>query len=256
MRFRRFIGIDYSGAATPGTRLSGLRVFSAERSGSPTEIRPEPDSRRHWTRRQLAEWLLSEFQKPDPVIVGIDHSFSFPHRYFERYGLSPDWSNFLRDFCRHWPTDHEGLTVRHLRTGNPRTGDAKDRRLAEIMARAKSSFHFDVPGSVASSTHAGLPWLLWLRQRSIRPVHVWPFDGLEIPESAHGVAEVYPALWYRDGAPPDWTRDQWDAFLIAEALRDASRSGALQSWLNPAWTAEQFHRVLHEGWILGLDPIR
>jgi len=28
---------------------------------------------------------------------------------------------------------------------------------------AKSVFHFDMPDSVANSTHAGLPWLLYLR---------------------------------------------------------------------------------------------
>jgi hypothetical protein len=35
--------------------------------------------------------------------------------------------------------------------------------LTEIRAgAAKSVFHFDVPGSVAKSTHAGLPWLRYL----------------------------------------------------------------------------------------------
>jgi hypothetical protein len=37
---------------------------------------------------------------------------------------------------------------------------------------AKSVFHFDVPGSVAKSTHAGLPWLKYLRQKMGERVHI------------------------------------------------------------------------------------
>ncbi len=40
------------------------------------------------------------------------------------------------------------------------------RRLSEERSgSAKSVFHFNVPGSVAKSTHAGLPWLRFIRQR-------------------------------------------------------------------------------------------
>jgi hypothetical protein len=64
-------------------------------------------------------------------------------------------------------------------------------------ATAKSVFLFDVRGSVAKSTFAGLPWLLYLRNWCKRPIHFWPFDGWEIPEGKSVVAEVYPALWMR-----------------------------------------------------------
>jgi len=56
-------------------------------------------------------------------------------------------------------------------------------------------FHFDVPGSVAKSTHAGLPWLRFIRQRLGPRVHFWPFDGWDIPPGRSAIAEVYPALW-------------------------------------------------------------
>jgi hypothetical protein len=36
--------------------------------------------------------------------IGIDYSGA---RYFEMHGLKPDWSAFLADFQRHWPTDGE-----------------------------------------------------------------------------------------------------------------------------------------------------
>jgi hypothetical protein len=36
-------------------------------------------------------------------------------------------------------------------------------------------------GSVAKSTHTGIPWLRFIRERLGSRVHFWPFDGWEIP---------------------------------------------------------------------------
>jgi len=77
-----------------------------------------------------------------------------------------------------------------------RTGDARWRRVTEIRARsAKSVFHFDVQGSVAKSTHAGIPWLRYIQHRLGSRVYFWPFDGWDIPAKRWAIAEVYPALW-------------------------------------------------------------
>src|SRR5439155_6864553 len=103
------------------------------------------------------------------TMVGIDHGFSFPLRYFERYQLAHDWSAFLDDFQRHWPTDGDHVYVDFVREGEvgngaARSGNSRWRRLTEVRARtAKSVFQFDMQGSVAKSTHAGLPWLRDLR---------------------------------------------------------------------------------------------
>ena len=61
------------------------------------------------------------------------------------------------------------------------------------MARNRV-FHFDVQGSVAKSTHAGIPWLLFIRQRPGECVHFWPLDGWDIPAGRSAVTEVYPAV--------------------------------------------------------------
>ena len=123
----------------------------------------------------------------NPNVAGIDHGFSFPLRYFEVHRLVPDWPAFLDDFQRHWPTDEDYTYVDFIRygtcgNGEARSGNSRWRRITEERAGAKSVFHFDVPGSVAKSTHAGLPWLRYLRQRLGRCVHFWPFDGWEIPQ--------------------------------------------------------------------------
>ena len=82
--------------------------------------------------------------------------------------------------------------------GAARIGNARWRRLTEERAgAAKSVFHFDVQGSVAKSTHAGIPWLCFIRQRMGDRVHFWPFDGWDIPAGRSAIIEVYPALWSR-----------------------------------------------------------
>src|SRR5215472_7561180 len=103
-QFERYIGIDYSGAETPTSSLSGLRVYAADGASPPKEVLPPPSPRKFWTRRGVAEFLRMELLGPKPVLVGIDHAFSFPLRYFETHHLSLDWPAFLDDFQRHWPT--------------------------------------------------------------------------------------------------------------------------------------------------------
>ena len=164
MVFIRHIGIDYSGAQTPTASLKGLRVYLAEGAAPSVEVLPPPSPKKYWTRRGIAEWLVERLAEDAPTLVGIDHGFSFPLRYFEAHGLPPNWPSFLDDFHRHWPTDEDHTSVDSVRNGlrgngAARWGDAHWRRLTEKRAGgAKSVFQFDVQGSVAKSTHAGIPW--------------------------------------------------------------------------------------------------
>lgn len=89
-----------------------------------------------------------------------------------------------------------------------------------MRAAAKSVFHFDVPGSVAKSTHAGIPGLLFLLKSEGDRVHFWPFDGWKVPPGKSAVVEVYPALWSR--------------------------------FFSPSLTEEETKTAEIEGWILGI----
>jgi len=110
---------------------------------------------------------------------GVCASFSLPLSYFERYKLA-DWNDFLADFVEHWPTDQDHATVQQLRRGNPRTGTRDEFRITERWtSSAKSNFQFGVPGQVACSTHAGIPWMHRIRSEVGKKVHFWPFDGSE-----------------------------------------------------------------------------
>jgi len=255
--FKRYIGIDYSGAQTPTSSLKGLRVYMADRSSLPVEVLPPSSPRKYWTRRGIAEWLVTWLSEDSPALVGIDHGFSFPLRYFEKHGRPLDWAGFLDDFQRHWPTDDDHTYVDFVRSsavgdGAARLGDAHWRRLTEIRAGAKSVFHFDVPGSVAKSTHAGLPWLRYLHSEVGHRVHFWPFDGWDIPAGRSVVAEVYPSLWGHSFARQGRIADQHDAYSAAAWMRDADLDGSLSKFLNPCLAPNEREMARIEGWILGV----
>lgn len=255
--FHRYIGIDYSGAETPDSSLKGLRVYEGSRESLPEEVEPPPSPRKYWTRRGLAKWLAERLSGDVPTLVGIDHGFSFPLRYFEAHRLEPDWPTFLDDFQKHWPTDAEHTYVDFVRDGSrgdgeARSGSARWRRITEERAGAKSVFHFDVPGSVAKSTHAGLPWLRYLRNQLGNRVHFWPFDGWEIPEDKSAMVEVYPSLWCKSFPRGGRTPDQHDAYVAAAWLRQVDTDGSLSKFLKPSMLPGEYHVARVEGWILGV----
>jgi hypothetical protein len=255
--FERYVGIDYSGAQTPLSSLKGLRLYVATPTQAPVEVLPPPGPRRYWTRRGVAEWLEVALREGPPALVGIDHAFSFPLRYFEFHRLPPDWPRFLDDFQRHWPTDDDFTYVESVRDGSRgdgalRTGNSRWRRMTEERCRAKSVFHFDVQGSVAKSTHAGLPWLRFLRQRLGGRVHFWPFDGWTPTPGRSVIAEVYPALWNRKYPVEDRNPDQHDAYSVARGMREADAAGRLRECFAPALSPAEKTLAGLEGWILGL----
>ena len=255
--FERYIGIDYSGAQTPASSLSGLRVYVADHTTTPQEVLPPRSPRKYWTRRGIAEWLVERLSEASPTLVGIDHGFSFPLQYFEQHGLSLHWPSFLDDFQRHWPTD-EDIYVDFVRDGSSgngaaRSGNPRWRRVTELRARtAKSVFHFDVQGSVAKSTHAGIPWLRYIRQYAGDHVHFWPFDGWSPSPNRSVVAEVYPALWNRTFPSEGRTPDQQDAFAIAKWMQAADADGSLEKFLCPEIEPHERKKAEIEGWILGV----
>jgi len=257
-QFARYIGIDYSGAETPTSSLSGLRVYVAEGMSSPKEILPLPSPRKFWTRHGVAEFLRMELLGPQPLLVGIDHAFSFPLQYFEKHHLPLDWHAFLDDFQRHWPTDEGNTYVRFVsnenrREARKRMGDPVWFRLTDLWTpSAKSVFQFNVQGQVATSTHAGLPWLRYLRAQCGSKVHFWPFEGWDFPAHCSVVAEVYPSLWMRRFPREGRNSDQHAAYSVAAWLQRADVNGWLARYLDPALTPEERSIAKVEGWILGV----
>jgi hypothetical protein len=256
--FDRYIGIDYSGAETPTSSLKGLRAYVGNQISPPFEVQPPRGPRKYWTRRGIAEWMVERLCEGQTTLVGIDHGFSFPVRYFDEHHLPHDWPAFLDDFQHYWPTDKDRTYVDFVRDGAcgngvARSGNARWRRLTEQRAgTAKSVFHFDVQGSVAKSTHAGLPWLRYVRRQVGCRVHFWPFDGWEIPARRSVVAEVYPSLWSRGFECEGRNGHQHDAYSVVAWMQRADVDRTLAGFFDPPLATPERSVAQIEGWILGV----
>lgn len=256
--FDCYISIDYSGAQTPTSSLRGLRIYMADRASAPSAVLPPASPRKYWTRRGIAEWLAARLAEDQTTLVGIDHGFSFPVWYFQTYHLPPEWSAFLDDFQRHWPTDDDNTYVDFVRdgtvgSGEARIGDPRWRRLTELRAgTARSVLRFEGQGSVAKATHAGLPWLRYLRRQASGQIHFWPFDGWDVPIMRSVVAEVDPSLLSGSLTRERRKPDQTDAYSAASWMRRADLNGILADFLNPCLTPAERMVASIEGWILGV----
>lgn len=252
--FNRYVGIDYSGAKMTLSRNKGLRVFVAASDSGPTEVKPPAGVDWNWNRKEIAHWCLDQLKDTSPVIIGIDHGFSFPMSYMERYQIS-NWDLFLEDFSKYWPTDRDNSSIESLRHGNERTGNHTEFRITETWtSSAQSVFKLDGAGTVGKSTHAGIPWLRFIRRNADhhnRP-HFWPFDGFEIPPNKSAVVEVFPSI-FRKRYPKYYdTIDEHDAMCVAQWLKDMDSRGLLKTYLNPPLTDEERELAKLEGWIMGV----
>lgn len=267
-QFDLFIGVDYSGAQTPRSRLPGLQVYAARPGAAEPErwSSPTPSNNRqrvNWTRREVAERLRDEVRSGCRLLAGIDHGFSFPASYFERYGLQT-WPDFLADFTQFWPTHLDNVYVDSVRDGTlhqrgmapapgQRIGTTDEFRLTERWtSSAKSVFQLDGQGTVGKSTHAGIPWLKWLRDELGNAVHFWPFDGWAPPPDKAVVAEVYPSI-FRNRYPREGrSADEQDAYATARWMADMASRGALATCFDPPLAPAERAIASLEGWILGV----
>lgn len=265
--FDVFIGIDYSGARTPVARLGGLQVYAARAGEAAIKQRPTSAKRStrtvNWTRREIAGMLLERAHAKERFLAGIDHCFSMPWQYFQRYGLS-DWPSFLQDFARHWPTHRDHTTVDAIRKpqvaeGEPpqplqRTGTPDELRIAERWtSSARSVFQFDMQGSVAKSSHAGIPWLKWLRDEAGDRLHFWPYDGWEPAPDKSVLAEIYPSIFRNRYAREGRSVDEQDAYACAQWMADMAARGVLGEYFAPPPLNRRDRDVVAcEGWVLGV----
>ncbi len=257
--FVRYVGIDYSGAATPEAGLSGLQVYVTDQARGTHSVHASGEQekrKRRWSRQTVFEWLCEEIAERGPSLIGVDHAFGFPESYLDRYRLR-SWQHFLRDFVQAWPTHEAEQTVEVVRQqqrgDGKRIGTPTELRLTERWTTsAKSVFQFDVQGQVAKSTHAGLPWLYRLQKKFRDRLHCWPFDGWEIPPGKSVIAEVYPSLTRKRYDRGPRTVDQQDAYSVSRWLAEMDCREELTRFLRPPLSRAEMRLARREGWILGV----
>lgn len=176
-----------------------------------------------------------------------------PAAYYGRYRLA-DWPAFLGDFCRAWPTDRPNPYVDFIRDYEPtRVGTPDEYRLAERRAgSSRSVFRFDGHRANGKSTHAGIPWLRYIRHQAGDLVHVWPFDGWEVPPNKSVLVEVDPVIFGTVTTKRSRAVAQPDAYNTARWLADTDRDGTLERHFAPPLTDDEKAVAQIEGRILGV----
>jgi len=254
MLFLHHIGIAYSGAEAPVSRLRALQVFACSGGAAPQAVSPFDAGARNWCRKEVARYIRERLLGDELCIIGIDHAFAFPAAYYRRQHIA-SWDEFLRHFTYEWPTMRDHMYVDFLRDEVSACGEPHELRLCERWtASARSVFQFDGHGTGAKAAHAGIPWLKQFRaeHRVRMRTHFWPFDGFDLPANRSVVCEVHPPLLRRRFDQDMRSTDQHDAYAIAQWLRDVDVRAALGDYCNPPLTLPERQQARLEGWMLGV----
>ncbi|WP_439517092.1 hypothetical protein [Hydrogenophaga sp.] len=267
--FDCFIGIGYSGAQTPLTRLKGLQVYAARPQArgalrwdcSPAEGGDFSPSQ--WNRREVAERLRDEVLQGTRFLAGMDHGFSMPVSHFGHHHLDT-WPAFLSHFVAHWPTHEDRVAVDAVRrrllsqrksAWIPAQQDTHDEvlRLTERWTvSARGVCLNNAQGVAAKAAHAGIPWLKWLRDQVGDRLHFWPFDGWQVPEDKSVIVEVHPSLFRRRFPREQRDVDEHDAYAVARWMADMAARHALEACFHPPLTPMERDVAELEGWMLGV----
>lgn len=251
--FKSYIGVDYSGGGHPEKTNAGIQVYRAEAQSvdGPEKVTfPGNSRRKHWSRPDLAEWLLQEVSKDEPILVGLDHGFSFPEPYFEEKGLET-WDELL-NHLEEWDTRVQWVKVALDSIGAPSQSHEQLRLTEEWTSSAKSVFQYEGVGAVGKATLAGIPWLQHIREEA-EGVHFWPFDGFEIPEASTVIAEVYPSIFKNRYPQENRDTHEQDAYATARWMKERDSLGFLEDYFEPRLTTDERERAKLEGWILGIS---
>lgn len=178
----RVVAVDWSGRQTGAARS----LWLAEARGGEL-LRLECGR----SREQLVDHLVSLLDDGEPLVVGLDFSFSLPAWFLDDSGFAgaPDlWAHahthgetWLRD-C---PPPFWG------RPGHPKVDRrealrATERALSVGAITPKSTFQIGGAGAVGTGSVRGWPHLATLRAGGYA---IWPFDA---PAHAPLVVEVWP----------------------------------------------------------------
>jgi len=206
--FRRFVGIDWSGAKA--STQSGIQVAEiAADAASPRLIGPPIGSK--WSRRGVMEHIVQ--LSDQPTLVGLDFAFSVPwggsNELLEQghvRGVRALWAliDRLCDDAPHlyagpiWTATDSPFRPYIFHHQSKHRGRLYDRHnLREVDKRegnAISVYHMVGP-QVGAGSFAGMRMLHQITKAHGDDVAIWPFDVVDGTKTA--VVEIYPSFFYR-----------------------------------------------------------
>lgn len=270
--FDRFIGIDWSGAATPN--YAGVAVAQCGPGRAAPQRVPPPALWGRWTRQAVFNWLAGELRSSERLLVGFDFAFALP-------GLRHPAVELWAAVDARCAADADLLGRRYVEADprfwiagpQPPGWAALPRRPTEGACAAaglgapQSPLQLIGAKQVGKGALAGMRLLHRLRTGHRERIAIWPFETLEEAGARSVCVEIYPRLFIRKaglGNAKLRTREDlnWalnaldsigttlktfddheaDALVAAAGLRQIAGDAAL-------WRAGAGER---EGWIFGV----
>lgn len=223
--FKRFVAIDWSGAAGP--RYAGIAVAECRADGGPPRLVPPPGGGL-WTRQGVHDWLLAGLGGAglggagmvgagmvgaEPALVGIDCAFSLPFAVAGGYfadgaGDAPALWALVEatcagrdDFLGHPFAATPAFAAGYWRRGPRPPGYREAHRATELACRAEGLGAPESPYKLIGAKQVGLGGLAGMRllhallRAAPERLAVWPFAP---PEPGRTVlVEIYPRLFLR-----------------------------------------------------------
>lgn len=258
--FSSYLGIDWSGAK--GKNHPGLQLATA-RAGTAAPVRVCPPAGRHWSRRQVFEFLVERADAAVgklPVLAGIDFAFAHPLAFTkDTNNKSTDTDNDIKSYfpgaidapktpaalwalvekINHEQADLYGGAMFH----HPRWGDyylapphykaqyyESRRRITEIAARAEGrcpSPTFKAVGAdnVATGSLAGMRILHQLKHHLGQRLSIWPFDDIIVGKTDLALVEIFPSLYFHRLGMVPAKRAAADSAFLNRALASYNSLG-------------------------------
>ncbi len=186
----RVLAIDWSGAQSPAAQRRGIRAATCSVATGQLDLLPGR------LRSEIEAMLLLLAARREPVVAGLDFSFSYPAWFLREAGCAsaPELWALAAEHGEQWlraPHPHfwgrrkgSGLPVGHRAPGW--LGYRQCER-AVPHRLPLSSFQIGGAGAVGTGTLRGMPMLARLRAAGW---HIWPFDPPALPL----LVEIYPRL--------------------------------------------------------------
>ena len=234
-RFKRFVGIDWSGAM--GAAQSGIQVAELEADSRSPLLKCPPYGRK-WSRSDVMEYIGQLNDRP--TLVGIDFAFSVPWGRSDEFLFrlndvralwalidslcdgtphlyaGPVWTatdSPFRPYIFHYQTRHRGERY-----------DRKNRREVETLeGNAISVYHMAGP-QVGASSFSGMRMLHQMTKSHGEAIAIWPFDKIDGTKTA--VVEIYPSFFYRKASARRPTSKDLNDFNYAEIDKTLNHYGA------------------------------